>query len=450
MENEIFEKAPVHKAFFSLAMPVVMGMVVSLLYNMVDTYFIARTGNTNLVAGVSLGAPVFTCMIALGDILGLGGSSVISRLFGQKRDEDGKRISVFCFYASFLGGILVAVLLLAFRTPMLNLLGADQDTWTHASAYYTYIAAGAPFIILTFTPNNQLRTEGLAKSSMIGSILGTVVNIIFDPVCIFGLGMGAAGAAIATVIGNICTDVYYVWVLKNKSKKLSIDPRALSITGAELCQILAIGVPASVTNFMTSLSTMLTNRSLLPYGNDRVAAMGIAMKVNMIAVLVLVGFAFGAQPLTGYNYGAKNQERLKQILAFCYKFECALAVVFAAVLSAVARPLLGLFTENQELVRMGVSMLRWQQAGMLFVGIVLVTTCTFQSAGKAMGAFWLSISRQGIIFAAVLWILSGAFGYQGILATQALSDLLTAVLAVLLFRRYIVSEWKRPDRPRIQ
>ncbi|MCC8106859.1 MAG: MATE family efflux transporter [Clostridiales bacterium] len=441
MENELFEKTPVHKAFFSLSMPVVMGMVVSLLYNMVDTYFIAQTGNTNLVAGVSLGAPIFTCMIALGDILGLGGSSVISRLFGQKRDEDGKRISIFCFYVSFLGGILVAALLLLFRTPMLNLLGADQDTRQYAFQYYTYIALGAPFIILTFTPNNQLRTEGLAKHSMIGSILGTVVNIVLDPLCISTLGLGAAGAAIATVIGNICTDLYYVWVLQKKSRKLSMDPRGFSITGAEIRQILAIGIPASVTNFMTSLSMTLTNRSLLPYGNDKVAAMGIVMKVNMIAVLVLVGFAFGPQPLTGYNYGAKNQKRLKEILAFCYKFECALAVLFAVLLSAAARPLLGLFTADQGLIQTGVEMLRWQQAGMLFVAIVLVTTCTFQSAGKAMGAFWLSVSRQGIIFAAVLFVLSGMLGYSGILMAQAVSDLLTAILALVLFWHYIVREW---------
>ncbi|MCD8074889.1 MAG: MATE family efflux transporter [Lachnospiraceae bacterium] len=442
MENEIFEKTPVHKAFFSLALPVVMGMVVSLLYNMVDTFFIARTGNTNLVAGISLCSPVFTCLIALGDILGLGGSSVISRLFGQKKDEDGKRVSVFCFYGSLLGGCVVAVLLLAFRTPLLTLLGADADTLVYASAYYMFIALGAPFIILTFTPNNQLRTEGLAKCSMVGSILGTVVNIVLDPICIFGLGFGAAGAAIATVIGNICTDIYYVWVLTHKSKKLSINPRGLYITAEEIRQILMIGIPASVTNFMASLCTALTNRKLLPYGNDRVAAMGIAMKVNMIVLLVLVGFAFGAQPLIGYNYGARNHKRLKEILTFCYQFECALAAVLVVILAAVARPLLGLFTTNQELIRLGVPMLRWQLAGMVFVAVVLVSTSTFQSAGKAMGAFWLSFGRQGLFFAVILWTLSAAIGYNGILAAQAVSDLLTAILAVWLFQRNIASEWK--------
>lgn len=203
MENELFEEAPIPKAYFTFALPVVFSMVISLVYNMVDTYFIAQTGNTNLVAGVSLGAPIFTLMIAFGDIWGLGGSSIISRLFGQKLDNDGKRISVFCFYAAIVCGILVTAVLLLFRGPILYLLGADGETLPYASGYFTYIALGAPFIILSFTPSNLLRTEGFSTASMTGSILGAVINMILDPVFISVLGLGAAGAAIATVIGNI-------------------------------------------------------------------------------------------------------------------------------------------------------------------------------------------------------------------------------------------------------
>ncbi len=318
MENELFEKTPVPKAYFTFALPVVFSMVVSLVYNMVDTYFIAQTGNTNLVAGVSLSAPVFTLMIALGDIFGLGGSSLISRLFGEKKDEDGKRLSVFCFYAAIVCGILVTAVMMMLREPILYVLGADAETFTYASGYYTYIVLGAPFIILSFTPSNLLRTEGFATASMTGSILGAAVNMILDPVFISVLGFGAAGAAIATVIGNIFADIFYVWFLLKRSRRLSINPVGFHIHIVEVGQILAIGIPASITNLMQSIGIALTNRSLLPYGNDKVAAMGIVMKVNLIAVLVLVGFAFGAQPLVGYNYGAKNHARLKEILRFSY------------------------------------------------------------------------------------------------------------------------------------
>ncbi len=411
MENELFEKVPVPKAYFTLALPVVFSMVVSLVYNMVDTYFIAQTGNTNLVAGVSLSAPVFTLMIALGDIFGLGGSSVISRLFGEKKDEDGKRLSVFCFYAAILCGIVVTIVMMMLREPILYVLGADQDTISYASGYFTYIVLGAPFIILSFTPSNLLRTEGFATAAMTGNILGAVVNMILDPVFISVLGLGAAGAAIATVIGNIFADLFYV---------------------AEVGQILAIGIPASITNLMQSIGIALTNRSLLPYGNDRVAAMGIVMKVNLIAVLILVGFAFGAQPLIGYNYGAKNHARLKEILRFCYEFECGAAAVLAGALSLAAPAMIWLFMQDASIIEIGVPMLRMQQMGMVFTAVVLVTTCTFQSAGKAVGAFLLSVSRQGVVFAAVLFIASKTFAYSGVLMAQAVSDLLTAILAVIL------------------
>ena len=434
MANELFEKVPVHKAYFKLALPVVFSMVISLVYNMVDTWFIARTGNTDLIAGVSLGAPVFTLMIALGDIFGLGGSSVISRLFGRKLDADGKRLSVFCFYAALVCGVLVAALMLLLRQPILHLLGADPNTLPYVSQYYTFIVLGAPFIIVSFTPSNLLRTEGFSTASMAGTILGSVANILLDPIFIFALGLGAAGAAIATVLGNLCADLFFVWFLLKKSKKLSVNPVGFHISAGEIRQILAIGFPASITNFMQSFGIALMNRFLLPYGNERVAAMGIVMKVNMIAVLILVGFAFGGQPLTGYNYGAGNHSRLQKILRFAYRFECGAALLLAALLSLAARPMIGLFIKDPVIMDTGIPMLRMQLAGMPFVAVVLVTTCIFQSAGKAWNAFLLSVSRQGVIFAVVILLSSFLAGYYGVLMAQAVSDLLTAVLAVFLFR----------------
>lgn len=434
MANELFEKVPVHKAYFKLALPVVFSMVISLVYNMVDTWFIARTGNTDLIAGVSLGAPVFTLMIALGDIFGLGGSSVISRLFGRKLDADGKRLSIFCFYAALVCGVLVAALMLLLRQPVLHLLGADPNTLPYVSQYYTFIVLGAPFIIVSFTPSNLLRTEGFSTASMAGTILGSVANILLDPIFIFALGLGAAGAAIATVLGNLCADLFFVWFLLRKSKKLSVNPAGFHISAGEIRQILAIGFPASITNFMQSFGIALMNRFLLPYGNERVAAMGIVMKVNMIAVLILVGFAFGGQPLIGYNYGAGNHRRLQKILRFAYRFECGAALLLAALLSLAARPMIGLFIKDPVIMETGIPMLRMQLAGMPFVAVVLVTTCIFQSAGKAWNAFLLSVSRQGVIFAVVILLSSFLAGYYGVLMAQAVSDLLTAVLAVFLFR----------------
>lgn len=442
MKNELFEKTPIQKAYFTVTLPVVFSMIISLVYNMVDTYFIAQTGNTDLIAGVSLGAPIFTFMIAIGDIFGLGGSSVISRLFGKKRDDDGKRLSAFCFYSSLIFGLFVTLIMMVFRNPILNLLGADSNTYFHASQYYTYIVLGAPAIILSFTPTNLLRTEGFATASMTGNIIGSIVNIILDPIFIQVLGMGAGGAAIATVLGNICANIYYIWFLLKKSQRLSVNFKLVKASLKEIKDILVIGIPASITNLMQSLGVVLTNNFLLVYGNDKVAAMGIVIKVNVIAVILLIGFSFGVQPLIGYNYGAKNFKRLKEVLRFSSIFQCTLAVILTLILSLAAPSLISFFIEDTSIVEIGTHMLRMQLISMICVSIVLIATCTFQSTGKAFGAFLLSISRQGITFAIVIFIADKLLGYEGIIISQAIADTITAILAGILFYTGIYKEIK--------
>ena len=374
-------------------------------------------------------------MIALGDIFGLGGSSVISRLFGQHRFADGKRLSAFCFYAAIATGLLILVLGLAFRDPMLALLGATDDTWQYASDFYTLIIVGSPFIIVSMTPSNLLRTEGHAVQSMIGSVAGTAVNIVLNPLFIHGFGWGAAGSAGATVIANICTDAYFVWFTLRHSSNLSIDPRTvidrarrrLAVTAREVGSILAIGIPSAITNLTQSVGIVMINLFLLPYGTDAVAAMGIALKVIMIAVLVFVGFAFGAQPLIGYNYGARKPQRITKTLKIsCTAALCLMTVgllVFqffpdvllglfnpsqaflemTVVLSLSDRLLMGFFIEDATIITLGAGMLRVQLLSLVCVAVVMVTTCTFQSAGKAVGAFVLSISRQGVMLAITLF-----------------------------------------------
>ena len=398
MENYLFEKMSVPKAYMKLALPVVLSMIVSLVYNMVDTYFIALTGVQELVAGVSLVAPMFTLMIAFGDIFGLGGSSAISRLLGEKKDNEAKKTCAFCIWISLVFGLCISAILLLFRTQILGLLGVGKDTYQYANAYYTWIAIGAVSIIFSMVPSNILRTEGLAVQSMAGSIIGSIVNIIFDPIFIFGLNQGAAGAAMATVLGNIIADIYYVYAVMKKSKRLTCSPSHMKVTGRRIRDILMIGIPASITNIMQTFMMVMTNNFLLTYGTDKVAAMGIALKVNMITALVLVGFAFGGQPLVGYNYGAKNEK----------------------------------FMDKPDIITNGAMMLRFQQIGMTFMSVSLISTCVCQAVGNAGGAFVLSISRQGVIYVLALFIMSNVFGYTGVLVSQACSDVVTALIAAVI------------------
>jgi putative efflux protein, MATE family len=432
--NALFETTPVPKAFLTLALPVVMSKIISMIYNMVDIYFIGRTGNANLVAGVSICAPVFLLMVSLGDLFGLGGSSVMSRLFGQKKDEDGKRVSSFTFYSAIATGVLITVIMLIFQTPILHMLGAEGEVLSYAAEYYIWIALGAPFIILTLIPTNQLRTEGLANIAMIGSIVGSVVNIVLDPVFIFGLGMGAGGAAIATVLGNIVTDIIFVVCIRKKSQKLTVDIKMAKVDLAIVGAVFAIGLPSSLNNLMNSFGTALLNRGLASYGADKVAAMGIASKVNMMVAMIMIAFAFGAQALIGYNYGAGNRARLREILKFDLLIQMLIAIAGGALLMIFAPSMIRLFMNDAVIVEAGTLILRRMLLGLPFTGIFLVCSTLFMSAGKSLPTLIMSLSRQGIVFAAALFILSRTLGYTGVITAQPVADMLSALLAVALLK----------------
>lgn len=435
MEQELFARAPIPRAYFKMALPVVLSMLVSLVYNMVDTWFIAQTQNTTLVAGVSLCAPMFTLMVAMGDIFGLGGSSLISRLLGQGEEKRVRHVSAFCSYGAIVWGVLVGALMLIFRQPILHLLGASSDTMDSAMAYYSYLALGAPAIIFTLVPSNILRTEGMAVASMVGSITGTVVNIILDPIFIFGLNMGAGGAALATVLSNVVSAVLLIVLLVTKSQRLSVRPGDCSVQGTELREILVIGVPASITNLMQSFAMTLTNRFLLPYGTENVAALGIALKVNMIVMLIMVGFAFGAQPLLGYNYGANNRERLRDILKFDVLVQLVFSVVMTVVFLISAPQIIRIFMSDGGVIQAGSRILRCMVITMPLMGIILVCTTLFQAAGKAMPAFLLSISRQGVALLICMVVLSAVFGFYGVILAQAAADVVSVILALVLLKR---------------
>ena len=280
--DSVFDEEHLYRTYFRLSIPVVLSMVVTLVYNLADTYFIAQTGNTALIAGVSLCAPVFTALMAFGNIFGQGGSSLVSRMLG-KQDRDGVRhVSSFCFYAAIIVGAILAIMMTVFHQPLLQLLGADDETMEFAYAYYAVLAAGAPIIVLSFIHSNLVRCEGMAAESMIGNILGSVINIILDPILISSFHMGSFGAAAATVIGYLASVLYFLYILGRKKTSLSIHPGDARVSGSDLQQILGVGITAALSNLMQSLCVLIANQFLLPYGNDRIAAMGIVLKVNSL------------------------------------------------------------------------------------------------------------------------------------------------------------------------
>lgn len=432
--NDLFEKAPIPKAYMQLALPVVLGMVASMVYNLADTFFVAKTGNANLVAGIALGSPLFSFMLAVGDIFGLGGSAVISRALGRHDYQQSARVSSFCFYIAIALSLVLTALLLAFEAPILNLLGATAATRPYIADFYRVLVLGSTFIIVSLVPGNIIRTEGLAQFSMIATISGTVLTIILDPIFIFILHWGAAGVAFANVLGYAVNTGLLV-VFMHRAKALSLAPKLAHISGPAFKDVVAVGIPASLTNLTQSFGIMLLNVYLASYGAQAVAAMGIVQKIYLVVMMVMVGFAFGAQPLVGYNYGAKKWPRLGAILRYDFKVEALYASVCAIILMIFAPQLIKLFMNQPAIVSMGTLMLRAMLITTPLVGFILVYTTVFQSVGAAVSALIMALSRQAVLLGLAIVILAQLFGLHGIVWAQAVADVLTCLIGWGLYRR---------------
>ena len=263
---------------------------------------------------------------------------------------------------------------------------------------------------------------------------GSVLNIILDPIFISGLGWGAWGAALATALGYALTDgIALVFVLQ-KSKTLSVNLHQAHVDRGEFTQIFTVGLTAAVTNIASSVCVVFLNQYLLPYGDEKIAAMGLVMRVTMIVQLILVGFSFGGVPLFGFLYGAGEKEKLKKLLRFCTFFLCGLAAVESLAVFLLAEPLMKLFIDNADIIADGTVMLRWMISGMVFCAIVLLYTCLFQATGKALQALVMSLSRQGVLFIIVFLIATAVAGYNGFLASQLIADAVSAALAIILYQ----------------
>lgn len=426
----LFEEAPVSRAVMTMAVPTIISMLVVVIYNMADTFFIGQTGDPMQVAAVSLATPVFMVFMALGNLFGIGGSSAISRALGEKKPERARNISSFCCYASLGLGVFMALLFLAGMDVILAMIGASANTIEFAREYLTYIAFGGPFIIFGTAFGNILRGEGAARESMIGNMIGTVTNIVLDPVMILGLGWGVAGAAIATVIGNLAASLFYVGYFLQKKSSLSIRLKDFRMGDRIAASVASIGIPASLNNILMSCANIVLNLMLGGYGDTPVAAMGVAMKSNMIVVLLQIGLCAGIQPLIGYNYGARNKKRLLQVFRFTGIFAVVMGSILTAVMVMAKRFVVQAFINDPEVIAYGMQMVIALQLSGPFIGILFLCINTIQGMGKAIPSLILTVCRQGLIFIPLIIILNKVVGLNGVIYAQSVADYCSIVIAV--------------------
>lgn len=433
MQVSPFETRSPMRTYVRMAIPQILSLTLSVVYNMADTYFISAQQNTELVAGVSLCAPLFTILMAFGNIFGQGGSSLISRLYGKKEIGGTRAASAFCFYTALLTGLAAGALMLLLRGPFLRLLGADAATEPYARQYYTVIACGAPLLVANFVHMNLLRCEDMAKEAMLGSVGGLILNVILDPLFISVFGWGAFGAALASVIGYAFTVGFYLIPVLRKSRILSVRPREMKVPRSHAGQIFSVGISAAVTNWMSSISLIILNHFLLPFGNDRIAAMGIAQKSAMMVTLILTALCFSSAPVTGYFYGAGAYRKLKDFLKKLFLLVTGVGLVLGLAVILAAPNVVKLFLKDETVVRNGTEMLRWVIASLFLPAWIMLFTITFQASGHGWQALITSVCRQGIVFLAVIFVLSNLLGYRGILISQLCSDVLTVLLILPLF-----------------
>lgn len=430
--RDLFEHAPVPKAVAVMAIPTMISMLVVVIYNMADTFFIGQTNDAMQVAAVSLATPVFMVFMALGNLFGIGGSSAISRALGEKKVDRARQISAFCCYGSLGLGVVMTILCLAGMNGILRMIGASDNTIGYARQYLTYIAFGGPFIMFSTAFGNIIRGEGAAKESMIGNLIGTVINIVLDPIMILLLGWGVAGAAVATVIGNMAASGFYLWHFARKKSSLSIHPRDFRAGNRIAVNVMSIGIPASLNNILMSCANIVLNLVLARFGDKPVAAMGVAMKVNMLVVLLQIGLCSGIQPLIGYNYGAKNKKRLLQVFRFTGICAVIMGTALTVLMIIARKSIIQAFINDAEVVNYGIQMIIALQLSGPVIGILFLCINTIQGMGKAIPSLILTICRQGVVFIPLVFLLSSLFGLDGVIYAQPVADYVSIVLSVFI------------------
>jgi len=420
---------PIPKLIGSLAIPTVISMLVTSVYNMADTYFVSQI-NTEASAAVGIVFPIMTIIQALGFTLGMGAGSLISRKLGEKDNKAANQTASVAFFTSFIVGLLITISGNVFSTSFMKIVGASESVLPYARSYGKYIFYGAPFMCASFVLNNILRTDRKDFFSMIALTTGGILNIILDPIFIFLLKMGISGAAIATLISqSISFFILLSWFLRKKAICL-ISIRLVSNQITTLKNVVITGLPSLSRQGLASVATILLNRACASYGDGAVAAMAIVTKIVMFIASIMIGIGQGFTPVAGYNYGAKRYDRVKKAYWFTVFSSMAILGVFAFVGVIFAKEIITFFRNDPEVIKVGTVALRWQIAVLPLHSLIVTTNMLLQATGNIPQATFLSCNRQGVYFIPLILILPLCFGILGIEISQACADLLTVITSV--------------------
>jgi putative MATE family efflux protein len=416
--------------------PATVAMVVNSLYNVVDTIFIGKGAGTMALAGLAVSHPVQMVMMGIALTIGMGSASIISRCLGEGNQEKAEEVAGSSFMTTALTGFIMMIFGFLFIEPLLNLFGATDQIMPYGKAYLSILLFGTVFFSVGVSSNNIIRAEGNARMSMNVMLIGAISNIILDPIFIFGFRMGIKGAALATVISQFASFTYIIWYFCSGKSMLKIKRHHLKVNFKLLPEVLSIGLPSLARLCSGSLIAVVMNNTIIQYGNEtHLAIISVISRLIMFLLLPIFGIAQGLQPIIGFNYGAKNLNRVRESLKLGVVGATAFSFLGFIVLRFLPEPILGLFTDSTQLVAEAIPMLNIIVFAMPLIGVQMLGGGLFQAIGKAKPALFLSLTRQVIFMIPLILILPKYFQLKGIMYSFPISDILSFTITFFMMSR---------------
>lgn len=438
----IFESLPVGKALYEMALPTIFSQIVILIYNMADTFFLGRTNDPYMVAGVSLLLPVFNISLSLAGLTGVGGGALISRLLGEKREEEAKKVASFSFWLALGITAVFSLGMFAFLSPALRLLGASDDTFRYARQYaFCVIVLGGIPTVLSNVLSNLIRSVGLSRQAGLGITLGGLINIGLDPLFMFVLlpkGSEVLGVGVATLLSNCISCGYFLLVYRSVRRDAALS---LSLTVGlpekkSVRSIFNVGLPSAVTTLLFDLDYIVIDRLMAGYGDVALAAIGIVLKAERLPLNVGIGLCQGMLPIVAYNFASGDHQRMRKTIRLALCAGLVVGAVSIALYELFAGGILRLFIGEAQTVRLGGAFLRVRCLATPLMFMSFFTVYVFQGFGKGNVALFLGVMRWLAFNIPMLFLLNALFGMNGIVWAQVSADILTVILSFIVYRRY--------------
>lgn len=433
VQKSKFEKLttePVEKLVATLAIPTIIGMLITAIYNMADTYFVGQIG-TSATGAVGVSFSLMAIVQALGFLFGQGSGNYISRMLGAKEDKKAEIMASVGFFSGIIFAAVFGAVCLIFISPISRMLGSTETILPYAKEYLKFILIAAPFNVGSFVLNNQLRFQGSAAYAVIGLSTGSILNIALDPLFIFVFDMGVAGASLATGLSQFISFCILVY-MDRKHAAVPVNFKNFKPSLYVFKEILRGGVPSLTRQSLTSVSTIMLNLLAGRYGGDAaIAAMSIVTRISMFASSAVIGFGQGFQPVCGFNYGAKLYDRVKKAFWFCVKFSTIFLFVAGLIMFFNAPSIISLFRKDDiDVITIGAFALRCQCVTLFLSGLIVLSNMLLQTIGRAVPATITSMTRQFIFLIPCLFILGALFKLTGIEMSQAVADVFSFALAL--------------------